>query len=74
MIKIESLTRKYGAFTAVDDISFTARTGRVTGFLGPNGAGKSTTMRIMVGLTPPTSGSATISGRRLADLPNPWLL
>jgi ABC-2 type transport system ATP-binding protein len=73
MIKIESLTRKYGAFTAVDDISFTARTGRVTGFLGPNGAGKSTTMRIMVGLTPPTSGSATISGRRFADLPNPGL-
>ena len=73
MITIDSLTRKYGAFTAVDDISFEARAGRVTGFLGPNGAGKSTTMRVMVGLTPPTSGSVTISGRRFADLPNPGL-
>jgi ABC-2 type transport system ATP-binding protein len=73
MIKIESLTRKYGGFTAVDDISFAAEPGRVTGFLGPNGAGKSTTMRVMVGLTPPTSGTATISGRRFADLPNPGL-
>ncbi|MFA6299959.1 MAG: ATP-binding cassette domain-containing protein, partial [Nocardioides sp.] len=73
MITIDSLTRKYGAFTAVDDISFEARSGRVTGFLGPNGAGKSTTMRVMVGLTPPTSGSVTISGRRFADLPNPGL-
>jgi ABC-type uncharacterized transport system ATPase subunit len=44
--------------------------GRVTGFLGPNGAGKSTTMRVMVGLTAPTSGSATINGERFADLPN----
>jgi ABC-2 type transport system ATP-binding protein len=73
MIKVESLTRKYGGFTAVDDISFAAEPGRVTGFLGPNGAGKSTTMRVMVGLTPPTSGTATISGRRFADLPNPGL-
>jgi ABC-2 type transport system ATP-binding protein len=73
MIKVEALTKKYAGFTAVDDISFTARSGRVTGFLGPNGAGKSTTMRIMAGLTPATSGSATISGRRYADLPNPGL-
>ena len=51
MITIDSLTRKYGAFTAVDDVSFTAEPGRVTGFLGPNGAGKSTTMRVLVGLT-----------------------
>jgi ABC-2 type transport system ATP-binding protein len=64
---------RYGRFTAVDDISFTARPGRVTGFLGPNGAGKSTTMRVVVGLTRPTSGSATISGRPFADLPNPGL-
>ena len=71
MITIESLTKRYAGFTAVDDVSFTARPGRVTGFLGPNGAGKSTTMRIMVGLTPATSGSATIEGRRFADLPNP---
>ena len=71
MITIDSLTRKYGAFTAVDDITFTAEPGRVTGFLGPNGAGKSTTMRVLVGLTEPTSGNATILGRRFADLPNP---
>jgi ABC-2 type transport system ATP-binding protein len=71
MITIDSLTRTYGAFTAVDDISFTAEPGRVTGFLGPNGAGKSTTMRVLVGLTSPTAGSATILDRRFADLPNP---
>ena len=61
MITIDSLTKKYGADTVVDDISFVAPAGRVTGFLGPNGAGKSTSMRMMVGLTSPTSGSATIS-------------
>ncbi len=71
MIKVDSLTKTYGRFTAVDDVTFTALPGRVTGFLGPNGAGKSTTMRVMVGLTPPTSGSVTISGRRYSDLPNP---
>jgi ABC-2 type transport system ATP-binding protein len=74
MITVERVTRKYGAFTAVDDVSFTAHAGRVTGFLGPNGAGKSTTMRIMVGLTRATSGTVTISGRRYVDLPNPGLL
>jgi ABC-2 type transport system ATP-binding protein len=73
MITIERLTKKYGAFTAVDDVSFTAQAGRVTGFLGPNGAGKSTTMRMMVALTVPTSGTVTILGRRFADLPNPGL-
>jgi len=73
MITIESVTRTYGHFTAVDDVSFTAEAGRVTGFLGPNGAGKSTTMRIMVGLTRATSGTATISGRCYVDLPNPGL-
>ena len=71
MITVEHLTRTYGSFTAVDDVSFTARPGRVTGFLGPNGAGKSTTMRVLVGLTPPTSGHATIDGRPFAALPNP---
>jgi ABC-2 type transport system ATP-binding protein len=71
MITVEALTKTYGAFTAVDDVSFTAATGRVTGFLGPNGAGKSTTLRILVGLTPATAGSATIDGRRFTDLPNP---
>src|SRR3954452_22031698 len=71
MITVEALTKTYGRYTAVDHVSFTAEPGRVTGFLGPNGAGKSTTMRVMVGLTPPTSGSATVLGRRYADLPNP---
>ncbi len=73
MITVETLTKKYGGFTAVDNITFTARSGRVTGFLGPNGAGKSTTLRVIAGLTPPTFGSATISGRRFADLPNPGM-
>lgn len=73
MITIESLSKKYGARTVVDGISFTARPGRVTGFLGPNGAGKSTSMRMMVGLTRPASGHVTISGRRFTDLPNPGL-
>jgi ABC-2 type transport system ATP-binding protein len=73
MINVERVTRKYGTFTAVDDVSFTAHAGRVTGFLGPNGAGKSTTMRILVGLTSATSGTVTISGRHYVDLPNPGL-
>ena len=73
MITVDSLTRNYGDFTAVDDVSFTAQAGRVTGFLGPNGAGKSTTMRVMVGLTRATTGTATISGRHYVDLPNPGL-
>lgn len=71
MIQIENLTKRYGGFTAVDSISFTAHPGRVTGFLGPNGAGKSTAMRMMVGLTPATSGSAQILGRTYRSLPNP---
>ena len=71
MITIDSLTRKYGSKTVVDHVSFTALPGRVTGFLGPNGAGKSTSMRMMVGLTSPTSGNAFFSGHRFRDLPNP---
>jgi ABC-2 type transport system ATP-binding protein len=73
MITIDRLTKKYGTTLAVDDVSFTAEAGRVTGFLGPNGAGKSTTLRIMVGLTRPDSGTATVSGRHYVDLPNPGL-
>ena len=73
MITVESLTKTYSGYTAVDDVSFTAQAGRVTGFLGPNGAGKSTTMRMMVGLTTPSTGTATIKGRPFADLPNPGL-
>jgi ABC-2 type transport system ATP-binding protein len=73
MITVESVTRTYGDFTAVDNVSFTAQPGRVTGFLGPNGAGKSTTLRVIVGLTPPTDGTAHVLGRRFHDLPNPGL-
>jgi ABC-2 type transport system ATP-binding protein len=71
MITVDRLTKTYGAYRAVDDVSFTCRPGAVTGFLGPNGAGKSTTMRIMAGLTPATSGSALIGGVRYSDIPNP---
>ena len=73
MIRVEHLTKKYGAFTAVDDISFTAHPGRVTGFLGPNGAGKSTAMRMMVGLTRPTAGDVTTGDRHYHELGNPGL-
>ena len=71
MIQVEALTKRYGSTTAVDGLTFTARPGMVTGFLGPNGAGKSTTMRMVVGLERPTSGTATVDGRRYADLPAP---
>ena len=71
VIKVENLTRTYGDYVAVDDVSFTCEAGQVTGFLGPNGAGKSTTMRIMVGLTAPTHGHVTIDGKKYHDIPNP---
>ncbi len=71
MISVEGLTRTYGSFTAVDDVTFACQPGRVTGFLGPNGAGKTTTMRVLVGLTPPSTGRATIDGRAYHDIPNP---
>jgi ABC-2 type transport system ATP-binding protein len=62
MIQVENLVKRYGSFTAVDGINFTAKPGQVTGFLGPNGAGKTTTMRILTGYLPPTSGTATVAG------------
>ena len=71
MITIQSVSRTYGDFTAVDDVSFTAQPGRVTGFLGPNGAGKSTTMRIIVGLTTATSGTATVPDAGTSTYPTP---
>ncbi len=71
MITTTNLTKRYKDFVAVDDVTFTAQPGRVTGFLGPNGAGKSTTMRILSGLTPATSGSATILGQPFSSLTNP---
>jgi ABC-2 type transport system ATP-binding protein len=73
MITVDGVSKTYGGFLAVDDVSFACKPGRVTGFLGPNGAGKSTTMRIMVGLTPATRGHVTIGGHRYADIPNPGL-
>ena len=63
MIEARGLTKRYGAKTAVDDVTFTVRPGKVTGFLGPNGAGKSTTMRMIMGLDRPTSGEVTVNGR-----------
>lgn len=71
MIEVEHLSKSYGSFQAVRDVSFTCRRGAVTGFLGPNGAGKSTVMRIISGLTPATSGKAVIAQTRYQDIPNP---
>ncbi|MGJ9414044.1 ABC transporter ATP-binding protein [Aeromicrobium sp. CF4.19] len=71
MIQVEHLSKSYGGFRAVDDVTFTCRPGTVTGFLGPNGAGKSTTMRVIAGLTIASSGTATIGGVDYRDVPNP---
>jgi ABC-2 type transport system ATP-binding protein len=70
-IEISHLTKRFGGFTAVDDLSFTVEPGRITGFLGPNGAGKTTTLRMALGLIRPTSGSVTIDGLAYHDLPDP---
>jgi ABC-2 type transport system ATP-binding protein len=67
VIEAVHLTKRFGAKTAVDDLSFTVRPGLVTGFLGPNGAGKSTTMRLILGLDRPTAGSVTVNGKRYAE-------
>jgi ABC-2 type transport system ATP-binding protein len=67
MIEVHELTKRYGPKTAVDSLTFTVRPGIVTGFLGPNGAGKSTTMRMILGLDRPTSGTATVNGRPYAE-------
>ena len=71
MIEARALTKRYGAKVAVDQLSFTVQPGVVTGFLGPNGAGKSTTMRLLLGLDTPTSGSALINGRRYDQMRAP---
>ncbi|MCL3837466.1 ABC transporter ATP-binding protein [Aeromicrobium duanguangcaii] len=71
MIEVKNLSKSYGDFRAVDDVSFVCQPGRVTGFLGPNGAGKSTAMRMITGLTRPSAGTATIGGVAYADIPNP---
>jgi ABC-2 type transport system ATP-binding protein len=67
MIEALSLTKVYGGTTAVDGIDFQVKPGAVTGFLGPNGAGKSTTMRMILGLDLPTSGTVTIGGVYLTN-------
>ncbi|WP_018681361.1 ABC transporter ATP-binding protein [Actinokineospora enzanensis] len=71
MISVRDLTKRYGRTTAVAGLTFDLRPGVVTGFLGPNGAGKSTTMRMILGLDAPTSGSVTIHGKPYRDLPAP---
>ncbi|MDA8148234.1 MAG: ABC transporter ATP-binding protein [Actinomycetota bacterium] len=71
MIEAQHLTKRYGATTAVDDLSFRITPGQVTGFLGPNGAGKTTTMRMILGLDRPTGGSVTVNGRLYRDLAAP---
>ncbi|RMI05074.1 ABC transporter ATP-binding protein, partial [Cellulomonas triticagri] len=70
-IEVSHLTKTFGQVRAVDDLTFTVRPGRVTGFLGPNGAGKTTTLRMLLGLVTPTSGTATVGGRRYTDLERP---
>jgi ABC-2 type transport system ATP-binding protein len=74
MIEAIGLSKRYGSTVAVDDLSFTVPPGQVTGFLGPNGAGKSTTMRMVLGLDAPTSGSVTVNGRPYAEYRRPLLV
>jgi ABC-2 type transport system ATP-binding protein len=71
MIEAHGLTKRYGDKLAVHDLTFSVQPGLVTGFLGPNGAGKSTTIRMIMGLDGPTSGSVIVNGRRYADLAAP---
>ncbi|WP_167203083.1 ABC transporter ATP-binding protein [Actinomyces respiraculi] len=71
MIEISRVTKTHGGRRVVDDVSFTAGPGRVTGFLGPNGAGKSSTLRILLGLDRPTSGTALINGKPYESLGQP---
>jgi ABC-2 type transport system ATP-binding protein len=70
-IELHGLTKRFGAVTAVDDVTLELEGGTVTGFLGPNGAGKTTTLRMLLGLVSPTAGSATFEGRRYVDLDEP---
>ena len=70
-VRVSSLTKRYGAIAAVEDLTFLLEAGTVTGFLGPNGAGKSTTLRLLLGLAEPTAGEARVFGRRYRDLERP---
>jgi ABC-2 type transport system ATP-binding protein len=69
VIEVQHLSKKYGPFTAVDDVSFRAESGEILGFLGPNGAGKTTTMRIITGYMPATDGKATVAGFDVFEQP-----
>nr|WP_073259034.1 ATP-binding cassette domain-containing protein [Cryptosporangium aurantiacum] len=71
MLEVQNLSKRYGPMLAVDDLTFTVRPGRVTGFLGPNGAGKSTTMRMILGLDRPSGGRVLIDGVRYRELEYP---
>ena len=71
MIEARHLTKRYGHTVAVDEASFVVRPGRVTGFLGPNGAGKSTTIRMILGLDEPSSGSVLVNGQPYRELADP---
>ncbi len=71
MIEARHLAKRYGHTVAVDEAPFVVRPGRVTGFLGPNGAGKSTTMRMILGLDTPSSGSVLIDGQPYRELTDP---
>ena len=67
MVEVKNLTKYYGNFPAIEDVSFEVKRGEIVGFLGPNGAGKTTTMRIITGFLPPTSGTASVAGYDLVD-------
>jgi ABC-2 type transport system ATP-binding protein len=71
VVSVDHLSKSFGAVQAVDDLTFDVLPGRVTGFLGPNGAGKTTTLRLLLGLVEPSSGTATVGGRRYRDLERP---
>jgi len=71
VVSVNSLTKRYGELVAVDELTFSLRSGSITGFLGPNGAGKTTTLRLLLGLAEPTAGEALVFGRRYAELDDP---
>jgi ABC-2 type transport system ATP-binding protein len=71
VVRVSSLTKRYGEVVAVDDVTFSLEPGTVTGYLGPNGAGKTTTLRLLLGLAEPTAGEALVFGRRYRELEHP---
>src|SRR5436309_203222 len=73
VVTADSLTKRYGKLTAVDDLSFELEPGTITGFLGPNGAGKTTTLRMLLGLAAPSAGRALLFGAPYAEIPRPAL-